>query len=94
MSTDWVQGETARLSIQATDPAGLATDFPDIVLKTISPSGSLSTLTLTPGQIEHAGTGDYFADLHLTTAGHWYWRWDASGSAIEGHLSVQPSRFA
>lgn len=94
MFDSWLQGETTRLSIHVTDPEGIAIDTPDIVLKTISPAGIPGTLALTPGQIEHAGTGDYFADLHLTTAGHWYWRWETGGSAVEGHLSVQPSRFA
>ena len=94
MFTDWLQGETARLSIQIADPAGVAADAPDIVLKTLSPTGILAALVVAQGQIEHAGTGDYFANLQLTQSGHWYWRWEAGGSAVEGHLTVQPSRFA
>ena len=94
MFTDWLQGETARLSIQVSDQSGVAADAPDIVLKTLSPAGTLATLAVAPSQIEHAGTGEYFANLHLTSAGHWYWRWETGGSAVEGHLSVQPSRFA
>ena len=92
MFTDWLQGETARLEIQSADQDGIAIDAPDIVLKMISPSGALQTMLA--AQVQHAGTGSYYFDLPLTQPGHWYWRWETGGSAVEGHLSVQPSRFA
>lgn len=92
MFTNWIKGETARLEINVWDQSGAALDASSIALKVTSPGGALQTMLA--GQIEHAGTGIYHFDLPLNQPGHWYWRWDVDGSAIEGHLSVQPSRFA
>ena len=95
MSTDWIIGEAARLSVAIADPTGAAADPGALRLKTKSPAGTLTTYTYgSSGELVRDGVGNYHADIQLTAAGQWFWRWETdapNAGAAEGSLSVASS---
>lgn len=95
-SETFIVGEVARLSIRATDLTGAAADPGSIMLK-IKP-GSAPVAAYTYGaapEVVRDGVGRYHADIPLTAAGLWAWRWELAApaaGAAEGIINVQKSR--
>jgi hypothetical protein len=94
--SDYIPGEVARLSLAVTNIAGAAADPGALRLKVKSPAGAVSTYTYGGGaEIVKDSVGNYHADIQLTTAGLWAWRWELdapNAGAAEGAINVQKSR--
>ena len=92
----FVVGEVVRLSIAATDLAGLAAEPGGITLKLKPPVGAVSAYAYGAApEVVRDGVGRYRADIPLTTAGPWAYRWELSApnaGAAEGVITVQKSR--
>ena len=93
---DFVVGEYARLSLALVDFAGNAADPGALRLKTKSAAGTLTTLTYgVDSALVRDGAGLFHADIALTEAGSWYYRWESdtpNPGASEGALQVVASR--
>lgn len=92
-------GDVARLSVAFTDEDAAAADPTAVVLTVKSPSGVTTTPTVTQEEDDDAApvTGGYHADVPLTAAGTWLWRWVGTGAVVaatEGHINVRASNFA
>lgn len=96
MSTSWLIGETARLSVAITDAANAPADPGALRLKVKNPVGTVQTYTYgVSGEVVRDSAGAYHADILLATDGHWAWRWETdapNAGAVEGALSVDKSR--
>ena len=97
MSNDYLVGEVARIDLDVTTPDGEAVDPGGLTLKLKPPQAAVVTHTYGAGtDIVRDALGKFHADIQLTAAGIWAWRWDLAApnaGAIEGTLIVQPSRF-
>lgn len=94
MSTNYLVGQVARLSVAITDMGGAAADPGALRLKVKTPAGVTTTYTVGAG-IVHDGVGANHFDLALSEVGTWAWRWEAdapNAGADEGLLYVNPSR--
>lgn len=90
--SQYIPGEVARLSLTVTDHDGLAADPGSVVLKVKQPDGTV--VTHTPDVVRD-GAGVYHADLALSSAGVWAYRWELTApnaGAPEGLINVQKSR--
>lgn len=97
MPTDvYIPGEVARLTLAVTSVAGAAADPGALRLKVKPPSGTVATYTYGGGaEIVRDTVGAYHADIQLTTAGLWAWRWELdtpNAGAAEGAVAVNKSR--
>lgn len=94
MSDPWVIGQVARISVAITDAAAAAADPGGLVLKIKTPAGVTTTHAYGDGTVQRDGLGAYHADIPLTEAGQWRWRWEAaapSAGADQGFLQVAAS---
>lgn len=93
---DFVVGEYARLSLALVDFVGNPSDPGALRLKTKSASGVVATLTYgVDSALVRDGAGLFHADIALTEAGAWYYRWESdtpNPGASEGALQVVASR--
>lgn len=90
--SQYIRGEVARLSLTVTDIDGLAADPGTVVLKVRQPDGTV--VTHTPDVVRDSA-GVYHADLVLSAAGMWAYRWELdapNAGAAEGVIQVQKSR--
>lgn len=90
--SQYIPGEVARLSLTVTDLDGLVADPGAVVLKVKQPDGTV--VTHTPAVIRDS-TGVYHADLALSAAGVWTYRWELTApnaGAAEGVITVQKSK--
>lgn len=91
----WLAGEVARLTLALTDIAGAAADPGALRLKVKPPSGVVATYTYgIAAEVVKDSQGNYHADIPLTTAGEWRWRWESdtpNAGAVESFLSVSAS---
>ena len=87
----FIIGEVARLSVRITDAANTLIDPASLVLLVKNPAGVLVTYIGT--SIVKDAVGRYHADITLTQAGLWKWRWQTGGvvSVSEGSLLVKAS---
>ena len=96
MSDTYIPGEVARLLLTATDAAGAVADPGALRLKVKPPTGALATYTFGGGaEIVKDAVGRYHADVLLTAAGLWIYRWELdapNAGACEGAITVQKSR--
>lgn len=91
-ANDWIVGETAPLTLQILDAAGVAVD-PQTIRLLVKPPGLAIQTINNPTK---SATGAYRHDLPLDKKGLWYYRWEVSAplpAVAEGSLAVQPSRF-
>ena len=92
----YVPGEVARLSLSATDAAGVAADPGALRLIVKAPSGTLASHTFGVGEVVvKSAAGKYHADVHLVSAGVWAYRWELdvpNAGAAEGVINVLKSR--
>lgn len=97
MAETFIPGEVARLTLQATDLAGLAADPGSITLKIKPGMGAVASYAYgAAAELVRDGAGLYHADIALTAAGLWAYRWELSApnaGAAEGVINVQKSRF-
>lgn len=91
-------GDLIECSGAFTDADGLPLD-PDVVLfKVRTPAGVSTTYTYgaPDGVVVRDGPGLYHAEVSITAAGRWYYRWQGTGtgqSAGETWFSVKSSQF-
>lgn len=94
--SNWIIGDAARLSAVITDAAGAALDPAVLRLKTKNSAGTITTYAYGAGaDIVRDAIGRYHADIALTSAGQWAWRWETdapAAGAAEGAISVARSR--
>jgi hypothetical protein len=92
VSDNYIPGEVVRLLLNTFDFAGAVADPGTVVLKVKQPDGTV--ITHTPDVVRD-GTGVYHADLALTAAGVWAYRWELTtpnAGAAEGVIQVQKSK--
>lgn len=92
MSSTYVIGEVVRLLLNAFDFGGSIADPGTVVLKVKQPDGTVISHT---SDVVRDGTGVYHADLALTAAGVWAYRWELAApnaGAAEGVITVQKSK--
>lgn len=90
MSKSYLIGNRARLTCQFTNAAGTPTAPSSVSISVRRPDGS----RLTPTALSGTTTGEYYAEIDLTMAGTWYYRFEASGTLIaaaESQLIVKAS---
>jgi uncharacterized protein YfaS (alpha-2-macroglobulin family) len=96
VSDHFIPGESARISVAVTDAAGIAADPGALRLRVKPPSGVVATYTLGASVfIVKEAVGSYHADILLTSAGVWAWRWELdapNAGAAEGVIPVLKSR--
>lgn len=90
--SDWIVGDTTRMSLDVADAAGIADDPGTLTLSIKPPAGPI-VVVANPARV---AAGIYRHDLLLNQRGTWYYRW-ASGAPLpavaEGSINVKPSRF-
>lgn len=80
MANQYLVGSMPTTSVKFTDTAGVLTD-PTIVTLTIrKPDGTETAYTASP--VVHDGAGLYHADIPLTMAGRWLWKWNGDGAVV------------
>lgn len=92
MPSSYILGEVVRLLLSTFDFAGTVADPGSVVLKVKQPDGTV--VTHTPDVVRDS-TGVYHADLTLSAAGMWAYRWELTtpnAGAAEGLINVQKSR--
>ena len=87
-----------RIEVTFSDQNGAGVDPATVVFKTMSPCGTLSTLTyLTDADLGRTAAGEYFADITPDTPGRWTYRWESTGTGTtlrtEGDFLIQDSPF-
>lgn len=86
-------GDLAKVSAAFTNAAGAAIDPTVVKLTVKKPDGTLTTYTYGVGDtIVKDSTGNYHANIDLTLAGTWRYRWFSTGTgqaAEEDDLFVQ-----
>lgn len=95
MSSDVIfkLGQVARVTLAVLDYSRVAADPGTLRLKVKDPAGQVTTLTLGAGVVKDA-VGNYHADVALTTAGAWYYRWEGDApnpGSDEGQITVRRS---
>lgn len=86
-------GHVLRFSTTFT-VSGTPTDPSTVTLTVAGPASSTSYLYGTDAEVIKSGTGAYYADITLSSAGVWRWRWVGTGAAAnpdEGSVTVEPS---
>lgn len=96
MSNAYDVGDAIRLSVAFTNSAGSAVDPGAVALKVRNPAGTVTTYTYALGDLTKSGTGAYYRDIDLDTAGEWAYRWAGTTSnkaATEAEFTVRASAF-
>lgn len=97
MLDSYTVGEVAVISLRATDLAGAAVDPGSITLKIRPPLGAVVAHAYgATATVVRDGTGRYSAQIALTAAGTWAYRWELTtpnAGAADGVIHVQKSRF-
>lgn len=78
-------GTLTDVSSNELDPSG------GVVVRVKSPAGTITTPSVT-----NSATGVYYSDISVTSAGTWYYRFEATGNgqaAAEESFSVERSEF-
>lgn len=91
---NYLIGEAAHVSVALTNIAGVAVDPGVLRLKFKSPAGVVTTWLVTAGQVVKDAVGSYHAEIPLSEAGSWRYRWEADApnqGAAEGVLNVRKS---
>jgi uncharacterized protein YfaS (alpha-2-macroglobulin family) len=92
----YIPGEVARISLAVADLAGAAADPGGLILKIKPPTGALISYSYGVGEvIVRDSLGNFHADILLSEAGQWAYRWELSApnaGAAEGVITVQKSR--
>ena len=92
---DIVIGAAARIVVSIKNDVNVAADPSALRLKTKSPSGTLVTYTyLTGAVIVKSAVGEYYANVIMTEAGSWAYRWESdapNAGADEGRILVKKS---
>lgn len=96
MSDNYIPGEVTRISVSVIGEAGVAADPGGLRLKIKPPTGAVATFAFGVGtEIVKDAVGRYHADIQLTAAGMWAWRWELDApntGAVEGVITVLKSR--
>lgn len=92
----FIPGEVATLAIRVTTLAGITADPGAITLK-IKPPGAavVNYLYGAAAEVIRDGVGLYHAEIPLTAAGQWAYRWELgapNAGAAEGVITVLKSR--
>lgn len=92
----YIPGEVARITVRILNTDGVAADPGTLVLIVKPPAAAvISYIYGVAPEIVRDGTGAYHADVPLTGAGQWMYRWETTppnAGAVEGSMSVQKSR--
>jgi hypothetical protein len=92
----YIIGEVARLSLRVADLTGLAADPGSVTLKIKPGAGAVADyLYGSAPEVVRDGAGLYHADIELTAAGLWAYRWQLTtpnAGAAEGVINVSKSR--
>lgn len=92
---DFISGETCRFAVAITDVDATAADPGALRLRVRDPSGTTTTYTYgTDAEVVRSGAGTYRADLSLSIAGTWAYRWESDApnpGAAEGSVTVERS---
>jgi hypothetical protein len=95
MSDTWWPGQYARLSVSIVNANGGAADPGTLTLKVKAPSGTVTSYIYgTASEVVRDALGAFHADVLLSAAGRWCWRWETAApnaGAIEGDLVVNRS---
>lgn len=91
-------GDQAVVTNMITDCDGVPADPSELVVKVMSPDGTVTSITMPDALITNPGVGQYEFTLPtpFDRAGLWRVRWETSGdlfSAQEIRLRVRGSRF-
>lgn len=89
-------GDLVRSSVTFTDFNGAATDPNTVTFKYEKPDGTVTTIIYPAAGTVKDSTGVYHADVTITAAGSWWFRWNGTGAivaATEEPVFVQPSMF-
>ena len=93
----FIVGEVARLSLRVADLTGIAADPGTIVLKIKPGTDTVADyLYGSAPELVRDGAGLYHADIPLTAAGLWAYRWQLTtpnAGAAEGKILVSAGRF-
>lgn len=90
--------DTQRLAVNWQNTDGTDLDpSTDVILKTYSPAGVITTYSYVATEVEKESTGDYYVEVTPDEAGRWRYRWQATGEGtkkvVEGSFVVQASAF-
>lgn len=92
----YIVGEVAHISLGVADIGGAPADPGALTLKIKAPGSAVTTLTYgVDAAIVRDGVGAFHADIGLSAAGQWAYRWELSApntGAAEGLFTVQKSR--
>lgn len=93
----YLPGQVVRISVRISDDSGVAADPGAIALKVKLGVGAVDIYTYgVNAELIRDGVGLYHANIPLTAAGLWAYRWelqDPNAGAAEGVVNVQKSRF-
>ena len=64
--------------------ADVATDPTTVTLRVLAPGGTVTPYTYALSEVTKSGTGVYYKDISITTAGIWYYRWLGTGTVEAG----------
>lgn len=92
----YIIGEVVRLSLRVADLTGLAADPGTVTLKIKPGAGAVTDyLYGSAPEVVRDDAGLYHADIELTAAGLWAYRWQLTtpnAGAAEGVINVSKSR--
>lgn len=89
-------GDLIRSSVTFTDFGGAAADPTTVVFKYEKPDGTVTSITYPAVGTAKDSTGVYHADVTITAAGSWWFRWTGAGAVVaatEEPVFVQASMF-
>lgn len=90
-----VIGAVARINLAVKNHLSISTNAVGLKLIVKAPSGFVTIYTLgADSVITQAGIGQYHANVTMTEAGHWLYRWESeapSAGADEGRIIVKKS---
>lgn len=96
MADVFIPGEVARLPIRVTTLGGLLADPGSLTLLIKPPAGVVTSYAYGGApEVIRDGEGLYHADIPLSAAGQWAYRWELSApnaGAAEGVITVLKSR--
>jgi hypothetical protein len=88
-------GDLVRLSASFTNSVGSAVDPTTVAVKYKAPGAATVTKTYALAEVTKDSTGHYHYDVSVTVEGHWYYRWESTGTgqaAAEDVFYVNPTR--
>lgn len=90
-------GDSVRLAINWQNDEGTDVDpSTDVILKTMSPSGTITTYNYSETELTRESTGDYYKEITPDESGRWFYQWQATGTSsrtIQGSFVVQADPF-